>query len=297
VLIPLGFEDDPGRKRAADVTQAALKWVGTGTSRPFFLFLNYFDPHDPYLPPEPYRSKFSPRKNPGGRVNNLRDRYYPDLTPEQLQDEVDAYDGAIAYADHYIGEFIAGLEQRGLTEDTLIVSVSDHGESFGEHGLLGHFNGLYRDTLHVPMIWWWPGHLPAGARVAEPVSIAAVPATILDLLGEAGQEALPGPSLVPLWRDRDRAPSDQYPLAELAACPHEAVKKNPCYSGALQSLVSSQWHYIAHEKLGEELYDWQKDPQELNNHAETPEGQAAASDFNRRLRELLSSGKNSRGQR
>lgn len=297
VLIPLGYEDDPGRKRAPEVTAAALNWIEKGARRPFFLFLNYYDPHDPYLPPQPYRSKFSKKENPGGRLNTLLLRYYPGLTPEQLQDEMDAYDGAIAYADHSIGELMAGLEERGLAANTLVVLVADHGESFGEHGLLIHYNALYRETLHVPMILRWPGHLPAGSRVAPPVSLAAVPATLLDLLGEGDQKIFPGPSVVRMWGDAGSPLPDYLPLSELADCPYKIVKKNPCYSGEMKSLASPEWHYITHEKLGEELYHWKEDPQELENVANSAGGQVVASDFRHRLGVLLAGSKNSRTQR
>jgi arylsulfatase A-like enzyme len=293
VLVPLGFEDDPGRKRASHVTSAALRWIGTGRDRPFFLFLNYYDAHDPYLPPQPFRSRFSKVERPGGRVNSHRLRYYPKLTAEQLQEEVDAYDGGIAYADHHIGELLAGLKQRGLDENTIVVVTSDHGESFGEHGLMVHINGLYRETLHVPMIFRWPGRLPAGARVALPVSIATFPATILEILGSTDQQVFPGPSVARLWREPGTDLPGHFPLAELAQFKHEEIRKSPCYSGSLKSLVSPEWQYIVHEKTGEELYDWKGDPQQLNNVAQSERARPVAAEFRERLRNLVESARRS----
>ena len=67
--------------------------------------MNYFDVHDPYTPPEPYRSKYASVPNPGGLINGFMERYSPSLTPEQIQTEIDAYDGSIAYVDDQIKEF------------------------------------------------------------------------------------------------------------------------------------------------------------------------------------------------
>ena len=159
---------------------------------PFFVFLNYYDVHAPYIPPQPFRGQFSELEEPGGRISTDwgMDHIYMPMTPEQLQEEIDAYDGAIAYVDYHIAKLLAELETRGLVQNTLVVILSDHGESFGEHGLLEHHNSLYREVIHVPMIFWWPDHVPAGERVTVSVSIAAIPATVLDIIGDAEQASL-----------------------------------------------------------------------------------------------------------
>lgn len=283
----VGFEDWIARKRASDVTRSALRWIGRDPQTPFFAFLNYFDAHDPYLPPEPYRSRFSTMKNPGGLLNSVVFRYEPVMTAEQLQGEIDAYDGAIAYVDDSIGHLLAGLQQMGMSANTVVVIASDHGEAFGEHGLFFHQNALYRELIHVPLIFWWPGHLPAATHVAAAVSLAALPATIMELVGAETQALFPSPSLAPLWKEPD-APHDWgYPLAELAQQPFKPLRNSPAYSGWTKSLAGSQWHYISHEKLDAELYDWRADPAESTNLAATPEGQGVASAFAVRLQELL----------
>ena len=79
----------PARKRATDVNRSFLKWVDRDTKRPFFAFLNYMDTHDPYLPPKPYRVKFSKLKNPGGILNWRVGREDPKLTIEQIKSEIE----------------------------------------------------------------------------------------------------------------------------------------------------------------------------------------------------------------
>ena len=81
--------------------------------RPFFIFANYMDTHDPYLPPDPYRNKFSQVENPGGLINDRIGQGDPELTPDQVQSEIDAYDGSIAYVDDAIGKLLTGTGGTG----------------------------------------------------------------------------------------------------------------------------------------------------------------------------------------
>ena len=285
---PLGFEDLPSRKLAADINRSVLRWIDRDGKRPFFAFLNYFDVHDPYLPPEPYRSRFAKVKKPGGIINEYVERGNPRLTAEQLQSEVDAYDGAIAYMDEQVRRLLEELAKRGLEKNTLVVFTSDHGEMLGEHGgMLVHRNSLYREVIRVPLIFYQPGTVPAGVRVARPVTNAALPATLLDLIGAGGQSTFPGPSLAEAWRNADARVAWPEPLAEIAQMPFEVMKKYPVYSGWLKSLLNEQWHFIAHQKERAELYDLTNDPGESRNLAATPEGESVAKEFESRLQTLL----------
>jgi arylsulfatase A-like enzyme len=283
-----GLEDEIGRRQADAVNRAVLSWIDRGPGRPFFAFLNYFDVHDPYVPPQPYRSMFSPLDNPGGLINSYWgvDHIYVPTTPEQLQGEVDAYDGAIAYVDHHIDQLLGELQARGLAENTLVVITSDHGESFGEHGLLQHTNSLYREVIHVPLIIWWPGRVPEGKHVETPVTIAALPATLLDLIGEDGQTLFPGPSLGHLWDASETSSDWPYPIAELAQHPW-SPEQNPSAHGAMRSALISHWHYITHDRFGEELYDWPVDPQETLNLADRPGMQAVTEQSKTYLENLV----------
>jgi arylsulfatase A-like enzyme len=292
VTIPLGYKDVPGRKRAPEVNREFFRWIDRDPGRKFFAFLNYFDVHDPYLPPEPYRSRFANAKNPGGLIDQFNEsapQSLSQLTPEKLQGEKDAYDGAVAFVDGEIGKLFSELDVRGLTENTLVVITSDHGEELGEHGLLLHQDSLYRQEIHVPLIFWWPGRIPAGVQLQTPVTNAALPATILDLLGHGAQSVFPGPSLAQLWK----TPADEsaWPdlVAELAQVPYFPDKKNkvPGNYGAMKSLITSHWQYITNEKLGEELYNWKEDPGELLNLAGTPEGQQMNRELLAHLRTIV----------
>jgi arylsulfatase A-like enzyme len=257
----LDYEEGIGRRLAEDINASALKWIGKNPHQPFFVFLNYFDVHDPYTPPQPYRNQYTSVEDPGGLINSYLERYYFPLTPEQLQSEVDAYDGAIAYVDDQIADLFAQLLDQGLLENTLVIISSDHGEEFGEHGLIQHSASLYLQETHVPLIIWWPGTLTPG-RITTPVTLASIPATIQDLVsGESN--TFPAPSLVKLWSVMEEA-EWPLPISELAQFTG-ASEQNPSTHGKMESIFSTDWHLIWHEAFGVELYDVGADREEVNN--------------------------------
>jgi arylsulfatase A-like enzyme len=267
----LGWEDIPARRRAVDVNRAALDWMTRDPDRPSFAVLNYMDAHDPYLPPQPYRGMFASRPDPGGLIH--WERHVPErLTPEELQAEIAAYDGGIAYVDAQIDALIATLRGRRARRDLLVVVTSDHGDEFFEHGGFLHGAHLYREVIHVPLIFWSPGRIPDRWRVTTPVTNASIPATILDQLGTTWP-ATAAPSLRPLWTEsigRTRWPA---PLSEIRHRPW--AERGPVRDGSLRSLLAEGLHHIEHDTRPPELYDWSEDPHERVNLAGRPDMQAA----------------------
>ncbi len=281
----LKYEKVPGRRYADDITRSILKWVDRDTQHPFFVFVNYFDTHDPYLPPEPYRNRYTQTPNPGGLINTNLDRYSPPLTPDQLQSEMDAYDGAVAYVDDHIKILLDELRTRGMLENTIVVFTSDHGESFGEHGLLRHSGSLYIEQIHVPLIFWWPGHIPAGRSVDLPVTNSAIATTILSLI-DSKDNPFPAPSLTSLILNADVPTDWPRPISELAQLTGSSPKDPSAY-GAMKSVVDPEMQYIVHEKFGEELYNWPSDRQEANNLIHEASSQSALSSFRHYLQNLI----------
>ena len=247
------------RKRANVINDEVLHWIDQGSSqRPFFVTLNYFDVHDPY----------------GGPRNEPKPAW-------QQNTDIDRYDDGVHYVDDYMGKLLHELDRRGLKSNTLVIVTSDHGESLGQHDLETHGRALYRELIHVPLLIWQAGIIPAGIRVDQPVSNAAIPATVMELLG-AGETSFPGPSL----RDSWKSPSHfviPNPLSELAQNRYPGKKDMAAdnliptaTSGAMASVVSPQWHLIVHDKEGAQIFDWTSDPSEENDLAHTAEGAAAA---------------------
>src|SRR6202167_3838880 len=141
----ISFNKLASQKNSANKNSLTNSLITT-TPRPFFLWLHLYDPHSPYDSPEPYRSGY---------------RTHP-------------YDGAIAYADHELGKLLFWLKQNHLYDSSLIVAVSDHGESLGEHGEDEHGFFVYNATVHVPLIVKPPaGSGIVAGRRREPVENVA----------------------------------------------------------------------------------------------------------------------------
>jgi len=278
-----------GRKYAEDVNHAFLDWLDAQQGeRPFFAFLNYFDAHNPYFAPEPFELKFGSKmpENPF-----IIPGY--DYNEEQIRNFRDAYDSCIAYIDHQIGLLCDELKRRDMFKNTLIIVTSDHGEHFGEHGLMSHTNSLYRPLLHVPLVMSLPGSLPGGQRLSEPVSIRDLPATVLDIL-QVTDFDFPGRSLARYWEESGFAETagngrTDVQFAEVLVGdgkPDWWPESWPIDKGSMQAIVSEWHHYIKNGDGQEEIYDFKNDPEEASNIVETKEGQSLLKNFRAMLENL-----------
>lgn len=264
ILAKLGYDDIAARKRASDINPRVLRWLGDSDSNPFFVFINYMDVHDPYLPPQPYRGRYSKDRDPGGLIN--WQFHTPEtLSSEQLQSEIDAYDGAIAYVDDQIDTLVKALKRRQTSRDLLIVITSDHGEEFMDHGNLLHGHSLYRETIQVPLIFWQPGRIPKGVRIAQPVSNADIAATVMSLAGNRG--TLPGGSLDQLWSSSAAVDEWASPLSELEHRPWVG-DRYPAHHSSIRSVVTPDLHCIEYTGRRFEAFDWKTDAPEKSNLAE-----------------------------
>ncbi|HSB74118.1 MAG TPA: sulfatase, partial [Terriglobales bacterium] len=281
----LGRAQWPTIQRASEINRRALRWIDSGPARPFLVFLNYFDLHTPRMPPEPYRSRFA-RVDVKGWA--LPDDGYPKLTREQKLADTDAYDAAIAYDDAQVQKLFTALQARGLDKNTLVVITADHGESLDDHGILRHRNDLYRELLHVPLIFWWPGKLPAGKRIETPISTARLASTLLDLMGQPDPAEFPGNSLAMLWRNPEAAKQWPYPVSEVTRNIY-APANYPTHYGDVQSIVAPQWQLIVAGTRPPELYRWVEDPAETRNLADSPAVHDVLLQLNSLLRDRLSS--------
>jgi arylsulfatase A-like enzyme len=203
-------------------------------------------------------------------MNDLQRRGVPKLNAQELQAEMDAYDESVAYVDEQIFRLVKDIE---VTSDrpTIVLVTSDHGEFFGEHGLIGHRNALYREGIRVPLIIWSPGIVPEGRRISEPVTNAYVPKTVSSLIGATGPLSFPGLDLSDVWNSRQPIPSVPV-LSEIAKQPWDSRLGPPpgdAYREALRSIVDDRWHYIWHESGEEELYDLVADPTETHDLSDT----------------------------
>ncbi|TDI93313.1 MAG: DUF229 domain-containing protein [Caldithrix sp.] len=255
-------------KDAAMVNKDFLDWYSKKKDqRPFFVFLNYFDAHSPYLSPEPFDGMFGP-KTP---LPSLGDAAAPwwNFTMEQKQVLLDAYEEAIAYVDHELGLLLYELKQQGILDKTLVIVTSDHGELFGEHKLFGHGNSLYRSLLHVPLLISFPSHVPANRRIADRVTLCDIPATILDLLNLEESSPFPGASLARYWTEGDDRTFSETPLISVLQkglrLPKRALQRMPHRKGDMSSIILGKWHFIKNGDGTEEMYNINIDFEEESN--------------------------------
>jgi arylsulfatase A-like enzyme len=215
-------------QRSGGATEALLEqWIGElAPEKPIFAFLHLYEPHSPYDPPEPFKSRYARRP----------------------------YDGEIAAADAVVSRFIAFLKSRQIYDKAIVVFLSDHGEGLGAHGEDEHGIFLYREELRVPLFVKLPGSARAGERIAAPAGLVDVFPTVAALLGE---KVPPGLAGEPLLAGGPRPGSGRRLYAETL------YPRLHFGWSDLASLTDETYQYI--EAPRPELYDWTKDPAEKSD--------------------------------
>jgi arylsulfatase A-like enzyme len=242
----LSSESKHARRHANEIVDRFLDWQGGVGERRFFAFLNLIDAHDPYEAPAPWATKWVPR--PRGR---------------------DHYDATIAFMDHELDRLFEALKQRGIYDRTLVIVGSDHGELFGERGLMMHGRSLYLNVVHVPLLMRFPPKVPAGVVVTDPVGLQRLPATILDILGEQGHP-FPGRSLAETWDSTTSGRRELTAEQWLDAYPWpSATDPNP--QGPIASVVDSTFHWLRDGRGREELFRYRADRTEERDVSASPE--------------------------
>ncbi|HTV54412.1 MAG TPA: sulfatase, partial [Terriglobia bacterium] len=255
------------QRNAADVNRDIFRWYQhRATGRPFFLFINYMDPHRPYLPPPPYDSRFGKisQRLLARLIAPLHDgRPSRPYTSRERQEMLDGYDNSLAYVDNQIGGLLRVLDSQERSRRTVVIITADHGEGFGGHKTYDHGWNLYREVLRVPLIIEGPG-IPGGLRIPDVVATRQLFSTALGLaLG--GKGSVMRTSLARFWNAESQPkPSRIGVISELAA-DHYTHQGTACLS-----LIDSHWHYIQDSNGQAELYDVQRDPQEQDNLAGEP---------------------------
>ena len=277
------------RKSAGQVNHDFLRWLSHNKQKPFFVFLNYFDAHEPYMPRAPFDAKFGQQTQ---RRNYLVKRWAHEgarldkesMSQAEIQAELDAYEGSINYLDQELGLLFDELKQQQMLENTLVIITADHGEQFGEHGIFTHGNSLYLQSVRVPLLISFPTHVPANTSVREPVTLRDLPATIIDLVQLGDKDRFPGNSLAQFWNGTTNTDSTtRSPLLSEANVGPDTKSHEPLFKGDMRSLVVDRKHYILNGDGSEEVYDLDTDPLENKDLAGSDEGRQITS----RLRSML----------
>ncbi len=238
------------QRPGSEVVDTALAWAGEDDTTPFFMWVHLYDPHTPYEPPEPFRSRYA---NP--------------------------YVGEIAWTDSLVGRLTSWLDDSGLSDDTYVVVAADHGESLGEHGENEHGLLLYESAIRVPLIIATPFDEPRGVQRHELVSLIDVMPTVLELTGLETPEVVHGRSLVPLFIQN----------TEVEGWPDGRIYAETFYPrlhfgwSELQAILEPTHKLIISPEP--ELYDLVQDPEEQQNLAS--ERAATAEALRREAEELV----------
>ncbi|MEM7626071.1 MAG: sulfatase-like hydrolase/transferase [Planctomycetota bacterium] len=282
-------------------TDDAVAFLRQPNDRPFFMYLSYEAPHFPYVLPEPYFSQTRPHdmpgpapRVPGADPARLDAQYFGTgldaATDDDIRHVQATYLGMIEFVDEQVGRVLQALEQTGQHDNTLVVFCSDHGDFWGDRGLIGKSVVLYESLLHVPMVFAGPG-VPRGQTTDAAVDLTDLAPTVLDLLGHPPAAALPaaqGRSFAPCLHNPDQ-PHRRYHVAEHAfgsdhATPPQAIRAALENRETLKQQHGEAWFldllrgptvsildthtglkHIAHDADRDELYELSVDPGETNN--------------------------------
>ncbi|WEG11067.1 sulfatase [Pullulanibacillus sp. KACC 23026] len=269
-----------GEKRwidGQDINNLAKPWIKAHKDEDFFLFLHYWDPHTPYLPPQQYISPFySNERNPSDPENmSMREAFHHRAYPffkyhhyDLLGGITDAdyvsalYNAEIRYLDDLIKDLDLHLQGLGIKEETLLILFGDHGESLTEHNIFWDHCGLYDATVHVPVIMRWPEKIPSDIRSTDLIQHADIMPTILEALNLNIPNGLDGESLWPLIEGKHRNYRKEIFLSE-------------CSWQAARGIRTKEYKYIKTFDSGpfirpkQELYNLMSDPNEKINLADS----------------------------
>ncbi len=244
--------------------------------KPFFLFLRHMDPHAPYLPPLPFERVFYGGDETDPNNHSLEPiwkfkpfcDFFASWFPPTCRDKdyiIAQYDGAVAYMDACIANLLAVVRSLGIEEETLIVIDSDHGETHYDHECWFDHHGIYDCTLHIPLVFVYPGKIPAGQRFSDYAHMKDIMPTILELMGIKTDIQFDGRSLVPLMQGKPRVQEPEYYLTE-ATWMRKHGWRTPEWK--LIHALEPDFHF----KPEIELYNLLKDPEENHNVAEQEPG-------------------------
>ncbi len=271
-------------------------------TRPFFLMMSLFDPHDPYdsyplasaagITPAAMPDRLP--RTPGSAaepvaIERERDRSYlgtaSTMPPAQLHALRRDYHASISFVDEQVGRVLDHVDRLGLRDDTLVVFCSDHGDMLGDHDLLGKGAFFYEPSVRVPLLVRWPGHVPAGRRVTGVVQLNDLAATFLDAAGapEARRRAwIPDSrTLLPAARGDEDSPRD----VAVCAYRNSGVSADGPWDPPIHATMLCDGHAklnLYHDgagpggRTGYQLFDLERDPYEAHDLSADPSEAARA---------------------
>ncbi|BCM92710.1 arylsulfatase [Abditibacteriota bacterium] len=259
--------------------------------RPFFVWSSFHDPHPPYLVPEPWASMYDPADMEIGSLTvgelellpphfALTQSEKPDFSAylesgfgihgmhshladeQQARQDMATYYGMTSFMDAQIGRILDALEERGQSEDTLIVFSTDHGHFLGQHGLWAKGPFHFEDEIRVPFLVSWPDKVPANQQSSALQSLVDLAPTFLAAANLEIPGRMQGCNQLDVWRGEADSVRDEV----LVEFHHEPTTIH------LRTLVTKRWKMTVYrgQSYGE-LFDLETDPAETRNLWSNPE--------------------------
>ena len=255
------------------------------SGEPFFLWPSFFDPHPPYLVPEPWDTMYDPAQvtvhqvTPGEHDKNpphfqLTQEEKPDFSAyresgfgvhgfqshlierDRLAQDIATYFGMISLMDKYIGRIVDALDELGLSENTLVLFSSDHGHFIGQHGLRAKGAFHYEDLIRIPFIVRWPDRAPAGGQSAAMQSLVDLAPSFLSLAGLDLPRTMTGVDQRPVWLGE----------AESARSHIVVENRHEPTTVHLKTYVDQRYKItVYYNREYGEIFDLQEDPNEVDN--------------------------------
>jgi arylsulfatase A-like enzyme len=256
-----------------EINARAIAWLKAHAHEKFFLFLHYWEPHTPYLPPECYRTFYPADRDPFAPEHTtfepikrqpfwgmFSDIWFAKLGPVTDAEYVASlYDGEIRHVDDAIAEILAALDTTGLSEETLVLVVGDHGESLYQHDIYFDHHGLYDDVTHVPLILRHPQHIPAGRAIQPMVQHLDIAPTLLEAAGAKIPSSMEGRSLWPMATGQ----TEEGGWERIICCESTWQAKWALRTPTTKFILSREPDF--HNMPMRELYDLTTDPEENCN--------------------------------
>ncbi len=267
------------------ITDDAIRQIEQHAHEQFMITVSWQPPHNLWVIPEPYYSMVDRKKIklpgshdlPAWEAHTASKRLGDLAGDEGLREFAAVYYGQVKYIDDQVGRILRKLDELGLTEKTLVIFTTDHGDMVGAHGCIGKsIIGIYDDLLRIPFEMRLPGVIKPGTVVRQPVSQIDVMPTILDYVGQPAPEQLQGQSLRPLIEGRD------VPWRDYAFCQRDNF---------LRMVRTDHYKYTfgLKPKLIS-LFDLKADPEENQNLADLPRNADLVRQMHRRLLDVMKAG-------
>jgi len=267
-----------------------------GQPRPFFLAVGFYRPHTPYVAPKKWFELYPPEritlpKVPAGYRDTLPKPALPyrveeeKLTDDQRRLAIQAYHASTSFMDAQVGRLLDALERLGLSRNTIVVFLSDHGYHLYEHEYWQKMS-LFEVAARVPLIIALPDGTSAGQACRRPVELVDLHATLADLCDVRAPSKLDGKSLLPLLKNPETLwtkPAITQVARELQRPVTNGIPEPTQVTVMGYSIRTERWRYTEWNGRGVELYDHNTDPDELKNLANDPASAATRTELRKQL--------------